>query len=454
MSFIQIVLAALLLLGPLVAIHEFGHFWVARRFGIKVLTFSIGFGPALLKWRGKDGVLYQFAAIPLGGFVRMADEREGEVPEADIPRAFNRQPPLVRMAVVAAGPLINILFAIFLFWILYLPKSEQINTRIWQIEPNSPAAIVGLQVGDLITAVDSQSTLDWEKLNYALIERMGETGTIALTVNHAGHDKTYKLPIHQFLRTSGADPLVQLGFYPYQPKIDAVVGEVQEDGAGAKQGLQVGDRFVSIDGKPVLDWLTLTRFIHEHPEQSLTVVVLRKGVEQTLKLTPASKRDDFGVKMGLLGIYPHIDKTQNYQIPAEYKQIIQHNPLSALVLAAQKTWDLSALTVTSFWKMLSGLIGLNNISGPITIAKVAGHTAHMGWQAFIGFMAVMSVSLGILNLMPIPILDGGQFVYYTIEAIIGRPVPVRFQQVGLRIGLAMLGMLMIVAIYNDLTRLF
>lgn len=454
MSFFQIVLAALLLLGPLVAIHEFGHFWVARRFGIKVLTFSIGFGPALLKRRGKDGVLYQFAAIPLGGFVRMADEREGEVPEEDIPRAFNRQPPLVRMAVVAAGPLINLLFAIFLFWILYLPQSEQVNTRIWQVESNSPAAIAGVQVGDLITAVDGRSALDWEKLNYALIERMGETGHIALTVNHLGRDATYQLPIKNFLRTSGADPLAQLGFYPYQPKIDAVVGEVQSDGAGAKQGLQVSDRFVSINGSPVTDWLSLTRFIHEHPEQTLSVVIERKGVEQVLKLTPAAKRDDFGVKMGLLGILPQVDKNQNYQIPAEYKQIIQHDPLTALSLAVQKTWNLSVLTITSFWKMLSGLIGLDNISGPITIAKVAGHTAHMGWQAFVGFMAVMSVSLGILNLLPIPILDGGQFVYFAIEAIIGRPVPERFQQIGLRIGLAMLGMLMIVAIFNDLTRLF
>jgi regulator of sigma E protease len=454
MSFIQIVIAALLLLGPLVAIHEFGHFWVARRFGIKVLTFSIGFGPALLKWRGKDGVLYQFAAIPLGGFVRMADEREGEVPEADLPRAFNRQPPLVRMAVVAAGPLINLLFAVFLFWILYLPQSEQINTRIWQIEPHSPAAKAGLQVGDLITSVDGKSALDWEKLNYALIERMGETGTIALTVHHVGHDKTFQLPIQHFLRTSGADPLGQLGFYLYQPKIEAVLGEVQADGAGAKQGLQVGDRFVSIDGQPVTDWLTLTRFIHAHPEQTLSVVIERKGAQQILKLTPAAKHDDFGVKMGLLGIFPQVDKTQSYPVPAEYKQIIQHDPLTAFSLAVQKTWNISALTVTSFGKMLSGLIGLNNISGPITIAKVAGHTADMGWQAFIGFMAVMSVSLGILNLMPIPVLDGGQFVYFAIEAIFGRPVPERVQQFGFRIGLAMLGMLMIVAIFNDLTRLF
>jgi regulator of sigma E protease len=454
MSVIQIVIAALLLLGPLVAIHEFGHFWVARRFGIKVLTFSIGFGPALFKWKGKDGVQYQFAAIPLGGFVRMADEREGEVPEADIPLAFNRQPPLVRMAVVAAGPLINLLFAVFLFWILYLPQSEEMNTRIWQVEPNSPAAIVGLKKGDLITAVDGKPTLVWEKLHFALIDRMGETGKVELSVTRLGQDTTYQLPIQDFLRTSGENPLERLGFYPYRPKIDAVVGEVVADAAGAKQGLQVGDRFLSVNGVPVSDWLSLTRLIHAHPDQTLLVLIERQGVEKTLKLTPESKRDAFGVKMGLLGIYPKVSKSQTYQIPAEYKQIIQHDPLTALGLAVQKTWDLSALTVISFGKMLSGLIGLDNISGPITIAKVAGHTADIGWQAFIGFMAVMSVSLGILNLMPIPILDGGQLVYYTIELIRGKPVPERIQQFALRVGLVMLGMLMALALFNDLTRLF
>ncbi|HEY4714031.1 MAG TPA: RIP metalloprotease RseP, partial [Aquirhabdus sp.] len=207
MSFLQIVLAALLLLGPLVAIHEFGHFWVARRFGIKILTFSIGFGPALLKWQGKDGVQYQFAAIPLGGYVRMADEREGEVPEADLPYAFNRQSVWVRMAVVAAGPLINLLFAVLLFWILFLPKSEQVNTRVWQIDANSPAAIAGLQKGDLITAIDGQPVRDFEKLNYALIDRMGDSGMINVDAERAGQNISHQLPIKSFLKSNGADAL-------------------------------------------------------------------------------------------------------------------------------------------------------------------------------------------------------------------------------------------------------
>ncbi len=454
MSFIQIILAALLLLGPLVAIHEFGHFWVARRFGVKILTFSIGFGPALLKWQGKDGVQYQFAAIPLGGYVRMADEREGEVAEADLPHAFNRQSVWVRMAIVAAGPLINLLFAVFLFWILFLPKSEQLNTRIWQVESNSPAAIAGLQSGDLVTAIDGKVTPDIEKLNYALIDRMGETGQLAVTTDRSGQIMTHQLPIQSFMRANGADPLATLGFYPYSPQIDAVIGEIQPDGVAAKQGLLVGDRFVSVNDKPVTDWIALTRIIHAHPDQALSAVIERQGVRQTLTLTPAATKDDFGTKIGLLGLKPKTEQTQRYEIPAEYKQIVHHDPLSALSLAIQKTWHLSTLTVSSFGKMLSGLIGLNNISGPITIAKVAGHTADIGWQAFFSFMAIMSVSLGVLNLMPIPILDGGHLVYYAIEALIGRPVPERVQQVGFRVGVTMLGMLMIVAIFNDLTRLF
>ena len=454
MSFIQIILAALLLLGPLVAIHEFGHFWVARRCGVKVITFSIGFGPALFKWRGKDGVQYQFAAIPLGGYVRMADEREGEVAEADLPFAFNRQSVWVRMAIVAAGPLINLLFAVLLFWILFLPKSEQLNTRIWQVEPHSPAAVAGLQSGDLITAIDGKSTPDLEKLNYALIDRMGETGQLTVTTNRSGQVETHQVPIQSFMRSNGADPLATLGFYPYSPKIDAVIGEIQPDAVGAKQGLLVGDRFVSVNGKPISDWIVLTRIIHASADQKLSVVIERQGKLQTLVLTPAAKKDDFGTKIGLLGLKPKTEQTQRYEIPAEYKQIVQHDPLSALSLALQKTWHLSTLTVSSFGKMLSGLIGLNNISGPITIAKVAGHTADIGWQAFFSFMAIMSVSLGVLNLMPIPILDGGHLVYYAIEALIGRPVSERIQQAGFRVGVAMLGMLMIVAIFNDLTRLF
>jgi regulator of sigma E protease len=454
MSFFHIVLAALLLLGPLVAIHEFGHFWVARRFGVKVLTFSIGFGPALFKWRSKkSGTQYQFSVIPLGGFVKMVDEREGDVSPEDLPFAFTQQSPLVRLAIVAAGPLINLLFAIVLFWILLLPKSEHLNTRIWQVDPNTSAAAAGLQRGDLVTSVDGKATATLEQLNYALIDRMGDSGTVALGINRSGQLLTQPVTIKKFL-SSGVDPLSALGFYPYQPTIDPVIGELGAETVGAKQGLLVGDRFISINGQAVGDWFTLTRIIHANPEQVLTVVVERAGVQKTLSVTPAAKKDDFGTKIGLLGMLPKVAATESYQTPAEYKQVIQHDPLTALGLATKQTIHMSMLTLTSFGKMITGKIGLQNISGPITIAKVADHSANMGWQTFLRFMAIMSVSLGVLNLMPIPVLDGGHIVYYAIEAITGRPVSDRTQQIGMRIGLAMLAMLMVVAIGNDISRLF
>lgn len=454
MSFFHIVLAALLLLGPLVAIHEFGHFWVARRCGVKVLTFSIGFGPALFKWRSKrSGTQYQFSIVPLGGFVKMVDEREGNVAEADLPYAFTRQSPLARLAIVAAGPLINLLFAIFLFWILLLPKSEHLNTRIWQVDPNTPAALAGLQRGDLVTSVDGKATATLEQLNYALIDRMGDNGHVVLGINRGGQLLAQPVAIKKFL-SSGVDPLASLGFYPYQPTIAPIIGEMAADTVGAKQGLMGGDRFISIDGQPVNDWFSLTRIIHANPEHALTVVVDRGGVQKTLTVTPAAKKDDFGTKIGLLGMLPKMDATQNYQTPAEYKQVIQHDPLTALALATRQTWHMSMLTLTSFGKMITGKIGLQNISGPITIAKVADHSANMGWQTFLRFMAIMSVSLGVLNLMPVPVLDGGHIVYYAIEAITGRPVSDRIQQIGMRIGLAILGLLMVIAIGNDVSRLF
>lgn len=423
---------------------------MARRLGVKVLVYSIGFGPALLKWHGKDGVCYQLAAIPLGGYVRMADEREGEVAPEDIPYAFNRQSAWKRIAIVAAGPLINLLFAIFLFWLLFLPTSEQLNTRIGQIQPNSPAAQVGLQVGDKIIAVDGEETYTWENLNYALVERIGETGTIQITAERGQNLKTYDLPITHFMRSSGQAPLEQLGFLPYQPDIKPVIGEVSPNEAAEKQGLKAGDQIIQINQQPVSQWLQVTQLVRHHPEQVLTFHILREGKPLQLKVMPKTKKDAVGSEYGFLGASA---KIENYKIPTEYTQTVQYSPLTALGKAIDKTWQLSVMTIKAMGKMISGLIGLDNLSGPITIAKVAGQSAEMGWQAFLSFMALMSVSLGILNLLPIPVLDGGHIVYYFIEALRGKPVSEQIQMIGLRIGIVLLGALMILALFNDFARL-
>jgi regulator of sigma E protease len=452
MSIVQIILAAVVLLGPLIAIHEFGHFWVARRFGIKVLVFSIGFGPVLLKRIGKDGVQYQLAAIPLGGYVKMADEREGEVAEADLAHAFNRQSPWVRMAVVAAGPLINLIFAVLLFWVLFLPASEQLNTRIGSIDAGSLAAQSGLQVGDRILAIDQQPTTDWEALNYAVVERMGETGTLLIRAERGTTAQDFSIPLHRFMRASAQDPLTQLGFSPWQPAVDAVIGELDPTGAAAKQGLQVGDRVLRINQQTVTGWLEMTRLVRLSPEKNLNMTVLRGTQTVQLDVMPQGKKDAMGQQIGFLGMGAKPPESALIA-PANYRQTIQYDPFTALGKAVVKTLDLSAMTVGAFGKMIQGLIGLDNLSGPITIAKIAGHTADLGWQAFLSFMAMMSVSLGVLNLMPIPVLDGGHLVYYFVEGVRGRPVSERIQEFGLRIGMALLGMMMLIALFNDVSRL-
>lgn len=451
MSVMFMIVAAILLLGPLIAIHEFGHYFVARKLGVKVLVYSIGFGPTLLQWTSKkSGINYRLAALPLGGYVRMLDEREGNVAAEEVHLAFNRQSPWKRIAIVAAGPLINLLLAILLFWILYLPESEQLNTRVGKILEKTPAALVDLRVGDKITAVDQQMTPTWEKLNYMLIERMGESGVINVTVERDGQSIEKQMVIHEFLKDQTQSPLQSLGFLPYQPEIKPIIGQISADGAAARQGLKVGDQIIAIDGQKIGDWYTVVERIRQSPEKLLTFTVLRDTQVVNIKVMPQAKRDAMGVTTGMIGA--GIAK-QDFKIPPDYLLKVQNTPIEALALAADKTWQLSVMTVNGIVKMIRGLIGLDNLSGPITIAKVAGQSAEMGWQTFFSFMALMSVSLGVLNLLPIPMLDGGHLVYYFIEALRGRPVSEQVQMIGLKIGMFLLGAMMLLALINDIMRL-
>lgn len=453
MSALFMIAAAALLLGPLIAIHEFGHYWVARKLGVKVLVYSIGFGPTLLKWTSKkSGIKYQLSALPLGGYVKMLDEREGNVAEQDLPYAFNRQKPWKRIAIVAAGPLINLIFAVLLFWILFLPAQEQLNTRVGKVIPNSPAAIAQMQVGDKIIAVDGKETQTWEKLNFALIDRVGETGSVNVDVDRAGSEKNIVLPIKDFLKNQNESALDVLGFLPYRPVIPAVVTELTQDGAAIRQGMKVGDRIVSINGQAMKDWFDVVEVVQHSPEKLLNIDVLRMRNSQLvhLQVMPQGKRDNMGQVSGVLGVKSDAGKIT---IPDEYKQTIQYTPIQAFKMSLEKTGQISSMILSSIVKMVKGLIGLENLSGPITIAKVAGQSAEMGWQTFISFMALMSVSLGILNLLPIPMLDGGHLVYYIIEAIRGKPVSEQIQMFGLKIGMVLLGSMMLLALFNDFMRL-
>ncbi|MCD0187952.1 RIP metalloprotease RseP [Acinetobacter sp. PW68] len=451
MSALFIVVAAILLLGPLIAIHEFGHYFVARKLGVKVLVYSIGFGPTILKWTSKkSGIQYQLSALPLGGYVKMLDEREENVAEADLPYAFNRQHPWKRIAIVAAGPLINLIFAILLFWVLFLPSQEQLNTRVGKVLEDTPAAAAQMQLGDKITAIDGTPVTTWEKLNFALVDRVGESGKIQVQAERAGEIKTFSLPIQNFLNDQSQSPLDVLGFTPYRPQIPAIVSKLSEDGAAIRQGMQVGDQIIAIDGVKMNDWYDVVQVVQASPEKLLKVDVLRNNQVQQLEVMPQGKRDNMGNVSGVLGVQSDPGKIV---IPEDYKQTIQYSPSEALLMAVDKTGQLSSMILNSIVKMVRGLIGLDNLSGPITIAKVAGQSAEMGWQTFISFMALMSVSLGILNLLPIPMLDGGHLVYYFIELIRGKPVSEQIQLVGLKIGMVLLGSMMFLALFNDIMRL-
>ena len=451
MNALFIIMAAILLLGPLIAIHEFGHYIVARKLGVKVLVYSIGFGPTLLKWTSKkSGIQYQLSALPLGGYVKMLDEREGNVAEEDLPKAFNRQSPWKRIAIVAAGPLINLAFAVVLFWILFLPTQEQLNTRVGKVLPNTPAASVQMQVGDKITAVDGNETKTWEKLNFALVNRVGETGSIEIQADRAGQIQTFKLPIQDFLKNQNQSALESLGFTPYRPHIPAIATKLSADGAAIRQGMKQGDQILAIDGVKVKDWFDVVQIIQASPEKLLKIDVLRQNQRMQLQVMPQAQRDNMGNVSGVLGVQSIPGKIN---IPADYKQMIQYNPAEAFGMAVDKTGQISSMILNSIVKMVRGLIGLDNLSGPITIAKVAGQSAEMGWQTFISFMALMSVSLGILNLLPIPMLDGGHLIYYFIELIRGKPVSEQIQLVGLKVGMVLLGSMMLLALFNDFMRL-
>ena len=451
MSALFIIVAAILLLGPLIAIHEFGHYIVARKLGVKVLVYSIGFGPTLLKWTSKkSGIQYQLSALPFGGYVKMLDEREGNVAEQDLPKAFNRQHPWKRIAIVAAGPLINLAFAVVLFWILFLSSQEQLNTRVGKVLPNTPAATVQMNVGDKITAVDGTPVTTWEKLNFALVDRVGETGSIEVQADRNGQIQTFKLPIQNFLKDQSQSALDSLGFMPYRPPIAAIATKLSADGAAIRQGMKEGDKIIAIDGVKMNDWFDVVQTVQAAPEKLLKIDVLRQNQLVHLQIMPQAKRDNMGNVSGVLGVQSIPGKIT---IPAEYKQTIQYSPTEAFVMAVDKTGQISGMILNSIVKMVRGLIGLDNLSGPITIAKVAGQSAEMGWQTFISFMALMSVSLGILNLLPIPMLDGGHLVYYFIELIRGKPVSEQIQLVGLKIGMVLLGSMMLLALFNDFMRL-
>lgn len=445
------VLVTLGTLAVLVAVHEFGHFWVARRCGVKVLRFSIGFGKVFLRWRDRLGTEYALSAVPLGGYVKMLDEREGEVPPDEQHLAFNRKPVLSRIAVVAAGPLANFLLAIVAYWALFMAGESGYAPVIGEVEAGSVAEVAGLEPGQEIVAVDGETTPTWQALSFKLLERIGDTGPIRFATRYPESDVIYESRGHLKEWLAGEDNpdlYAGLGISLYMPPIEPIIDEVVSDSPAERAGLEVGDRILSTDGTDMMLWADWVDYVRQRPGETLQVVVDRAGSRLTLPLVPESISGDDGEQIGRVGVGVLIPT-----MPESQRRDFQRGPLESLAAAGERTADLVGFTLSSMVKMVQGLISPKNLSGPITIAKVATTSAKSGLESYIGFLALLSVSLGVLNLLPIPVLDGGHLLYYSIELLVGRPVPERVQMVGYQIGLFLVISLMAFALYNDFSRL-
>ncbi|TDX27832.1 site-2 protease [Modicisalibacter xianhensis] len=450
MGALQNVLAVIVVLGLLITFHEFGHFWVARRCGVKVLRFSVGFGKPLWSRFDRHGTEFAVAAIPLGGYVKMLDEREGPVAPEEQDRAFNRKSVWARIAIVVAGPLANFLLAMVAYWLLFVAGTSTVAPVIGNVAPGSPAAQAGLASGQEVVAIQGDKTRSWEDVNLELISRIGLSGSLDVSVREgqSTEPRVHHVSVDNWLaQQDPPQPLQTLGVTPWRPETPAVLGQVLEGEAAAQAGLEPGDRIVAVDGMPIKDWLDFVERIRNRPGETLALRVERDGEFRDMGLTPGSREAE-GETIGYIGA-----GVEPVSWPEEYRREIRYGPLAAVGQSVSRTVEMTVLTLDSIRKMLVGLISPSNLSGPITIARVAGDTARSGMESFISFMAYLSISLGVLNLLPIPVLDGGHLAYYLIEAVRGRPVSEAVQAVGLRIGLALVGTLMLMALYFDLMRL-
>ncbi len=450
MALIQTVIWFLVALAILVTVHEFGHFYVARRCGVKVLRFSIGFGKVLLRRYDRQGTEYALAAIPLGGYVKMLDEREGEVPEEELDRTFNRKNVWQRIAIVAAGPVANFLLAILLFWLLMIPGTREPIPIVGEVEPGSIAAQAGLEHGQEILAVDGEPTPTWQALHQQLLRRLGETGTIQFLVKYPASDLQYmsQAPLEGWLRgAEEPDPVAGIGLTLDRPEPQALLGHIVPDSPAERAGLLPGDRILSADGEEISGWSQWVDYVRARPDEEIQLTVEREGGQESLSVTPETVEES-GERFGRVGVGP-----QAQPWPEDRIRTYHYGPIESFVAGVDRTWETAGFVLLSVKKLVVGEISTKNLSGPITIAKVAGDSAQSGWKSFVGFVALLSIFLGVFNLLPIPVLDGGHLLYYAIEVVKGSPVSDRVQQVGFQIGLVMVVGLMILAFYNDIMRL-
>ncbi|GAB3488594.1 RIP metalloprotease RseP [Marinomonas epiphytica] len=447
---IQSILSIVVALGVLITFHEFGHYYIARRCGVKVLRFSVGFGKPIYRYVNKAGTEFTLALIPLGGYVRMLDEREAEVPEALKPQAFNNKTVWQRIAIVAAGPLANFLLAIAIYAIVALMGIQSLAPKVGQILDHSPISQTQIQAGDELVSIDGEKVYSWEDVNLVLASLIGKSEAINVRYQASNVSGLIEDDVQLERWLVGQEPsnLIQaFGISPWQPELVPVIARVVENGAAAKAGFLAGDTVLAIDSKVVRNWSEVVARVQQSPQQTLSVRVLREGSERELLLVPLVTERD-GREIGYAGLAV---------VPPQWDESLvrerNYGLIESVVYGINQTWRMVSLTVSSVVKMVQGFISVDNLSGPITIAKVASASAESGVQPFLKFMAYLSVSLGVLNLLPIPMLDGGHLLFFGIEAVRRKPVSEKVQGLAYRIGASLLFALMAIAIFNDIARL-
>ncbi len=453
MSVIWYTLWFVVAVGLLVTVHEFGHFWVARRLGFKVLRFSVGFGQPLKSWWLADRTEIAIAPIPLGGYVKLLDEREGSVPPEDLPRSFTRKHPFLRILVLLAGPGFNIVFAILvLAGMLWVNGITQYLPVVGDVTPGSIAAKAGLSSGDRILAINGAPVREQRDVIFTLLDVMSSRGNADLTVragNGATRDVDLDVRNEATRRHLTVDPLTGLGFQFWEPTIPPVLSQVLPDGPAARAGLQAGDRILSIDGHAVKSFQDVVAQVTPHPGGTITLSFERGGATRTVQVEVASVEVN-GKYVGRIQAEGRTD----VPYPPSMVRHLRVPPAAALRDAAREAWSMTALQGRLFWRMMLGQVSLKNLSGPVSIAEYAGQSASQGASAFLGFLVMISLSLGFLNLLPIPVLDGGQIVFQLIEWVKGSPMSERAQAFGQQVGIALLILLMGVALFNDIARQF
>ncbi len=440
--------AFIVALGILVTVHEFGHFWIARRCGVWVERFSIGFGPALWKRKDQQGTEYVIALIPLGGYVKMLDSRVMPVEKAREHLAFNNKTVGQRSLIIAAGPIANFLLAIFAYWIVFQCGIPTIKPVTGQIIAGSIAEQAKITPGMELKAIDGIETHDWDEVRMALMSKIGDK-TITMTLTPFGQDKTQQKVLsisHWQFDPEKEDPVRSLGLVAMLPKIETVLDKVQENSPASKAGLMAGDQITRVNGQSLTDWQTFADAVKQHPGQAMTLEIVRAGQSMVLTLTPERAGNS---QQGFVGVVPKVQ-----QLDHEYLTVRHYGPVKAMFAATEKTWQLIKLTGRMFIKLVTGNIKLNNLSGPVSIAQGAGASAQYGLIYYLMFIALISVNLGIVNLLPLPVLDGGHLLFLLIEKIKGKPVSERAQDLGYRIGAVALMFLMVLALFNDFSRLW